>query len=152
MGALLWTAAIMRHQRTRDTAGGSVKDREPSPAMRDTTGSPVYVEGVEIAPPPVPTFLTAEEVLTRAEAALENASTPYMREQAARIGGIRITDLADFRHAVRTAEVGALVSVSGCQAQFDFYPCVGQLQDGTRLFSDESHPGIDAEEWALIAD
>jgi hypothetical protein len=98
------------------------------------------------------TLLTAEEVLTLAEGELARSSTPYMRQHAATIGAISVADLADFRHAVRHACLDALVSVSGCQGQFDFYPCVGQLQDGTRIFKDESHPGIDADEWSAIVD
>jgi hypothetical protein len=98
------------------------------------------------------TFLIAEQVLTIAEQRLSKASTPYMRKQAACIGAIDITDLADFRHAVRTAAVGAVVHVSGCMAQFDHYTCAGELSDGTRLFTADVHPGIDADEWSAIVD
>ena len=98
------------------------------------------------------TFLTAEEVLTIAEQAADRASTPYMRKQSAVIGAIYVSDLADFRHAVRTATVGVVLHVSGCMAQFDHYPCVGHLSDGTPLFTAEVHPGIDADEWSAIVD
>jgi hypothetical protein len=98
------------------------------------------------------TFFTAEEVLTIAEQKAERASTAYQRQQAAVIGGIYISDLADFRHAVRCAAVGSVLHVAGCQAQTDHYPCVGELSDGTRLYEAQVHPGIDADEWARIVD
>ncbi len=70
MGMLLWLAAVRLSRsgtvasnggpagpgspdRERDTAGGCVNDCEPAPPRRDTTGSLVYVLGVEIAPPPM---------------------------------------------------------------------------------------------------
>jgi hypothetical protein len=98
------------------------------------------------------TILTAEEVLTIAEKKADDASTAYMRRQAAVIGAIYISDLADFRHAVRYAAEGAVLHIAGCMAQTDHYPCVGQLSDGTRLYEAHIHPGIDADEWSLIVD
>ena len=162
MGMLLWLAAVHRSRpgteagpagaagsgcpdRERDTTGGIVKACKPAASLRDTAGRGVYVEGVEIAPPPMTTFFTAEQLLTIAEDRA-TAGNPAV------IGGIYSRDLADFRHAVRTAAVGAVLHIPGAMAQTDSFPCVGQLQDGTRLFQDYSHPGIDADEWALIAD
>jgi len=98
------------------------------------------------------TTLTAEEVLTIAEQAAERASTPYMRKQSAVIGTTYISDLADFRHAVRHAATGAVLHIAGCMAQTDHYICVAQLTDGTRLYEAHVHPGIDANEWSAIVD
>ena len=90
-------------------------------------------------------LLTAEQVLTDAEAR-------SCRVNPARIGSVDSNDLADFRHAVRYAAVGAVIHVPAPQAQTDHYPCVGQLSDGTRVFAVETHPGVDAGEWSSIAD
>ena len=98
------------------------------------------------------TLLTAEEVLTIAEQKADRASTAYMRKHAAVIGAINISDLADFRHEVRYAATGAVLHVAGCMAQTDHYVCAGELSDGTRLYEAHVHPGVDAEEWALIVD
>jgi hypothetical protein len=98
------------------------------------------------------TLLTAEEVLTIAEQKADQASTEYMRKQAAVIGATYISDLADFRHAVRYAATGAVLHIAGCMAQTDHYPCVAQLTDGTRLYEAHVHPGIDADEWDSIVD
>jgi hypothetical protein len=87
------------------------------------------------------TFLTAEEVLTIAE-----------NKQSAVIGTTCISDLADFRHAVRYAATGAVLHIAGCMAQTDHYLCVAQLTDGTRLYEAHVHPGIDANEWSAIVD
>jgi TPP-dependent indolepyruvate ferredoxin oxidoreductase alpha subunit len=87
------------------------------------------------------TFLTAEEVLTIAE-----------NKQSAAIGTTYISDLADFRHAVRHAATGAVLHIAGCMAQTDHYSCVAQLTDGTRLYEAHVHPGIDANEWSAIVD
>ena len=103
-------------------------------------------------PPAMTTLLTAEEVLTIAEQKADQASTEYMRKQAAVIGATYISDLADFRHAVRHAATGAVLHIAGCMAQTDHYPCVAQLTDGTRLYEAHVHPGIDADEWASIVD
>jgi hypothetical protein len=92
------------------------------------------------------TLLTAEEVLTIAEQKADQASSAYMRKQSAVIGAIYISDLADFRHAVRYAATGAVLHIAGCMAQTDHYPCVAQLTDGTRLYEAHVHPGIDADE------
>jgi hypothetical protein len=97
-------------------------------------------------------ILTAEEVLAIAESKANQASTAYGRQQAAVIGAVYITDLADFRHAVRYAVTGAVVHVAGCMAQTDHYTCIGELTDGVRLYSPAVHPGIEAAEWAAIAD
>lgn len=104
------------------------------------------------APRPMTTLLTAEEVLSIAEAKADQASTPYMRKNAAVVGATYITDLADFRHAVRNASVGTSVHIAGCMAQTDHYPCVGQLSDGTRLFEAQIHPGVDLDEWSTWVD
>jgi hypothetical protein len=102
--------------------------------------------------PAVTSILTAEEVLVIAESKADQASTAYGRQQAAVIGAVYITDLADFRHAVRHAATGAVVHVAGCMAQFDHYTCIGELTDGVRLYSPAVQPGIEAAEWAAIVD
>ncbi len=98
------------------------------------------------------TFLTAEEVLTIAEAKADSASTAYQRKTAASIGGLYISDLADFRHAVRYAATGAVLHVAGCMAQTDHYTCVGELSDGTRLYQCQAGAAISADEWSQIVD
>lgn len=106
----------------------------------------VHTSGVEIAPLPMANFFTAEQLLYIAEDRATNGNPAV-------IGGIYSNDLvADFRHAVRTANVGAVLHIPGAMAQTDHYPCVGQLPDGTRLFQDFGHPNIDADDWALIVD
>ncbi|MGA0021025.1 hypothetical protein [Vulcanococcus sp.] len=91
------------------------------------------------------TFFTAEQLLTIAEDRATNA-------RPACIGGLNTNDLGDFRHAVRNAAAGALLHIPGACAQTDTFPCVGQLEDGTRLFADGRHPGVDAADWAAIVD
>lgn len=98
------------------------------------------------------TLLTAEEVLNIAEEVADRASTPYMRKHSAVIGAIYIDEIADFRHAVRSATDGAVLHIQGCMAQFDHYPCIGRLSDGTPVFKAEVHPGIDPDEWSSIVD
>lgn len=90
-------------------------------------------------------FLTAEHLLTVAEQRATNA-------RPAVIGGVSSRDVADFRHVVRNAAVGAVLHVPAPMAQTDSFPCVGQLQDGTRLFQGFSHPGVNSDDWARIAD
>lgn len=96
-------------------------------------------------------LLTAEEVLTLAEA----AHKPYAPAciGVPDVGEITAKEIADFRHAVRTAAPETLVSCRGCQAQFDFFKATEfTLSDGTRLYTDERHPGIPADEWSVWVD
>jgi hypothetical protein len=97
-------------------------------------------------PPVMTAILTDEEVLAIAESKADQASTAYGRQQAAVIGAVYITDLADFRHAVRHAATGAVVHVAGCMAQFDHYTCIGELTDGVKLYNAAVHPGIETDE------
>ena len=96
-------------------------------------------------------LLTAEEVLTLAEA----AHKPHAPASIGIVGVGVVTskDIADFRHAVRTATPETLVSCQGCQAQFDFFKATEfTLSDGTRLYTDDRHPGIPEDEWSMWVD
>lgn len=95
-------------------------------------------------------LLTAEEVLSLAEA----AHKPHAPAEVCS-GGLRLTanEIADFRHMVRHGAPGTLVSCQGCQAQFDFFKATEfTLSDGTRLYTDDRHPGIPDDEWSVWVD
>lgn len=100
-------------------------------------------------------LLTAEEVLTLAEAAHKPHAPASISvppgDQPAMV--ITAAEIADFRHTVRYAAPESLVSCQGCQAQFDFFKATGfTLSDGTRLYTDDRHPGISDEEWSMWVD
>lgn len=92
-------------------------------------------------------LLTTEQVLTLAE----KAAKPHA---PARIGSLPSSDIADFRHAVRTAQAGSLVSAPGPCAQFDFYLATEHTLNDERLWEDQRFdPGEDFDLfWKAVTD